>query len=177
MRGSSSVTGGSGSVTTTTGAGGSSSVTSGSGGTTVTGAGGRRRSSSTGHALGRPLSWSLAFYMAAAPHVDSVYMFDKDQKQLYVTSNDRTAWTALAKTTTDGKAVECSMTRSPRSRRHDRRHLLGRRYLRHRASTTRKTAERRSSSTCFTHTQTDRSTRPIARQTILAEPITAARSS
>jgi hypothetical protein len=48
----------------------------------------------------------LAFYMAAAPHVDRVYMFDKDQKQLYASTNDGAMWTAMAKTTSDGKAVD-----------------------------------------------------------------------
>jgi hypothetical protein len=51
----------------------------------------------------------MAFYMAAAPHADAVYMFDKDQKQLYVTTNDGAMWTALAKTTSDGKAVDALM--------------------------------------------------------------------
>jgi hypothetical protein len=146
--------GGSTSVNPTTGAGGSKPV-GGSGGTSgVGGAGG----SAT---VNGSCTWvaveagHMAFYMAAAPHVDSVYMFDKDQKQLYVTTNDGAMWTALAKTTTDGKAIDALMLKiifDPADPT-DNTFWAGGIYGASGVYYT-KDGGKTASSTCFTHTQT-----------------------
>jgi hypothetical protein len=101
-------TGSSGSMTSTTGTGGSK-TTGGTGGMTGTGGAGGSTMVNGSCAWAAVDAGHMAFYMAAAPHTNSVYMFDKDQKQLYVTTNDGAMWTALAKTTSDGKAVDALM--------------------------------------------------------------------
>lgn len=103
--GANSTTGGAGSQGSTAGAGGSKPI-GGSGGTNGTGGAGGAASVNGSCAWLPVEAGHLAFYMAAAPHVDRVYMFDKDQKQLYVSSNDGGMWTALAKSTVDGKAFD-----------------------------------------------------------------------
>ena len=72
-----------------------------------------------------------------------------------MTTNDGTAWTALAKTTTDGKAVDALMLKYLRFRRHDRQHVLGRRYLRRVGRVLHEGRRKTVSSTCFAHTQTE----------------------
>jgi hypothetical protein len=102
---------GAGSGGDTSGAGGNQAQ-AGAGGASSGGAGAQSGSGGGGGQVGANESceWTavdgghLAFYMAAAPNVNAVYMLDKDQTQLYVTKDDGASWTALASSTTDGKA-------------------------------------------------------------------------
>jgi hypothetical protein len=160
--------GSSGSVSTT-GSGGSKPV-GGSGGMTGTGGAGGSASVNGSCAWAPVDAGHLAFYMAAAPHANAVYMFDKDQKQLYVTTNDGAMWTALAKTTSDGKAVDALMLKiifDPADMT-DNTFWAGGIYGASGVYYT-KDGGRTFSSTCFAHTQTESVdlTDP-ARKTILA---------